>query len=222
MTDYVLDIQIDQQGLQTIASAGMSVALLQPEVYASYQIVALLSTATNNMQIAWTDALSVYTSGHELGAYAVLAINSYASAISGQTFTYDGSLITAAGTTSLAQTVQLTNKSGKSVVSGLARTVEVNGKSQGLAVTTASTLLNNGQGSFPISNQVLLTIMSGAQVGMAVPNQVLPNLSFHSRRKRSVSQISGQPPLLLDFGTNASQTVHFNDQTAEFQTGPLS
>ncbi|TDH38182.1 hypothetical protein E2A64_03410 [Pseudohoeflea suaedae] len=222
MTNYVLDIQFDQQGLQTIAGAGMSVALLQPETHATYQIVALLSTATNNMQIAWTEALSVYTSGHGLGAYSVLTINSFAAAISGQTFTYDGSLIKATGNTTLPQTVQLTNKSGATTVSGLARSFKVNGISQALAITSASSILNNGLGSFTINNQVLLTVLSGAQVGMAVPNQVLPNLSVASKRSRSFSQISGQPPLLLDFSVTTSQTVHFDDQSAQFQTGPLT
>ena len=221
MTDYTLNIQIDQSGVQTISGLRMSVALIQPQANADYQIVAVLSKPANDMQITWTSALSVYTSNYALQAYTLLKINSYGSALSGQVFKFDGSTISETGSTSLPQTVQLTNSSGAPITSGLARTFAVNGNEKALAITSASSLLNSGLGTFPIADQVLLTVMSGAEVGMALPKEVLPNLSIYSRQV--APQISGQPPLLIDFSASTtSQTVHFDDESATFRPGELT
>ena len=226
MTNYSLDIQIDQAGLQTIAAAGYSVALLQPQLNAAYQIVAVLTSASQSMQITWTDSgsLYVYVSLYGLSDYSVLQINSSSLALSGQTFTYNGTQISATGSTSLTQTIQLTNASTGVVTSGLARVFSINGQVQPLAITSADALLTNGLGSFEISNQMLLTLMSGAQLGMALPSQVIPNFQVNQRRKRSVAAVTVQPPLLLDFsaGNAAAQTVHFNDQTGSFVQGSLT
>ena len=226
MTNYSLDIQIDQAGLQTIAAAGYSVALLQPQLNAAYQIVAVLTSASQSMQITWTDSgsLYVYVSLYGLSDYSVLQINSSSLALSGQTFTYNGTQISATGSTSLAQTIQLTNASTGMVTSGLARVFSINGQAQSPSITSADALLTNGLGSFEISNQMLLTLMSGAQLGMALPSQVIPNFQVNQRRKRSVAAVTVQPPLLLDFsaGNAAAQTVHFNDQTGSFVQGSLT
>ncbi|MCZ4287817.1 hypothetical protein [Hoeflea alexandrii] len=224
MTNYSLDIQIDQAGLQTIAAAGYSVALLQPQLNADYQIVAVLTSASGTMQVTWTDSGSIYVSLYALSDYSVLQINSSISALSGQTFTYNGTQISATGSTSLAQTIQLTNASTGMVTSGLARAFSINGQVQPLAITSADVLLTNGLGSFEISNQMLLTLMSGAQLGMALPSQVIPNFQVNQRRKRNVAAVTVQPPLLLDFsaGNAAAQTVHFNDQTGSFVPGSLT
>lgn len=226
MTNYSLDIQIDQAGLQTIAAAGYSVALLQPQLNAAYQIVAVLTSASQSMQITWIDSgsLYVYVSLYGLSDYSVLQINSSSLALSGQTFTYNGTQISATGSTSLAQTIQLTNASTGMVTSGLARIFSINGQAQSPAIASADALLTNGLGSFEISNQMLLTLMSGAQLGMALPSQVIPNFQVNQRRKRSVAAVTVQPPLLLDFsaGNAAAQTVHFNDQTGSFVQGSLT
>ena len=93
MTDFSLEIQIDEAGLQAISDAGMSVALLQPQLLADYQIVALLTSATSNMCISWTGSVWVYTSSYSLEAYSTLHINSQQPALSGQVFTFNGSTI---------------------------------------------------------------------------------------------------------------------------------
>jgi hypothetical protein len=222
MTDYTLEIQIDQAGLQTIAGAGYSVALLQPQLNAAYQIVAVLTSATGTIQITWTDSGSVYVSLYDLSDYSVLEINSSSVALSGQAFSYDGSQITTTGSTSLPETIQLTNGSGRTVASGLARVFSVNDQTQPLAITSAVSLLNNALGSFEISNQLLLTLMSGAQLGMALPSQTIPDFQVDQPQERIVAAVTVQPPLLLDFSTgDASQTVHFDDQSNFFVPGAL-
>lgn len=222
MTSFSLEIQIDQAGLQSISTAGMSVALLQPQSMANYQIVALLPASTGTIYVTWTDAISVYTSSYSLQAYGTLQINSHVPALSGQKFTFDGTFITPSGTTSLPQTIQLTNASGASITSGVATTFQVNQQSQGLAITTASSLLNNGQGSFQISNQVMLTLLGGAQVGMALPTQVFPGSQTKFSPFISFYQVTVQRPLTLDFSAaTPSQTVHFDDQASMFVVGSL-
>lgn len=165
MTDFQLTITIDNAGLQTISEAGMSVALLQLQQPATYQIVALLPAATNTILISWTDALSVYVSSTSLQAYSVLQINSQAQALSGQVFTFNGSYISPTGSTDLANTIQLSNGSLQTVTAGLARAFNVNGQLQNLAITTASSLLINGLGSFEIGNQFALTLLGGGKSG---------------------------------------------------------
>lgn len=120
----------------------------------------------------------------------------------------------------LPNTVQLTNNSGSTLTSGLAKVFVINDGPRALAITTASSLLNHGQGSFQISNKFILTLLGGAQIGMAIPNQAIPD--FNSQSKKSMSQqITAQPPLLLDFTSNTEQTVHFDDQQNIFVTGDL-
>ncbi|MEM5473245.1 hypothetical protein WNZ14_16060 [Hoeflea sp. AS60] len=222
MTDYFLEIQIDQAGLQTIANSGMSVALLQPQQNATYQIVAVLTSATGTMQIRWTDDEFVYASAYGLSAYSVPQINSSNSALSGQVFTYNGSLITQTGSTSMAKTIQVSNGSGSSATCGLARVFTVNGQAQSLAITCAASLLANGLGSFEISNQILLTLLGNAQLGMALPSDAIPNFKVSRMRKRSMAVVTVQPPLILDFdASHAAQNVHFDDQNGSFVAGPL-
>lgn len=221
MTYFSLEIQIDQAGLQTISSADMSVALLQPQDTAECQIVALMTTASSAIYISWTDSLSVYTSSYSLQPYRTLQINSQSPAVSGQTFAFDGSTISKTGTTVLPNTVQLTNSSGNTLTSGLAKVFDIDGTIQPLAITTASSVLANGQGSFQISNKFILTLLGGAQLGMAIPSQVIPG--FNAQSKQFISQVTAQPPLLLDFTTtNASQTVYFDDQQNVFVIGSMA
>lgn len=222
MTDFSLEIQIDTAGLQTIANAGMSVAILVPQAQAAYQIVALQTSASSTIHIDWSDANSIYVSVYDLQAYAIPMISTSQAALPGQVFTYDGAAISQTGSTSLPGTLQLTNSSGGTVTSGLSQVFTVNGQAQPEAITTASSILNNGLGSFQFSNQILLTLLGGAQTGMAVPSQVIPGIQSKQKRKRSVPQISVQPPLILDFtSSNATQTVHFNDLNNQFINGAL-
>ncbi|WP_394689827.1 hypothetical protein [Hoeflea sp.] len=220
MTDYLLEIQIDQAGVQAIAGSGMSIAILLPQQNAAYQIVAVLTSATNTIHVEWTDALSVYVSQYSLTAYSVPMINNSSAALSGQVFTYNSTTITQTGSTSLADTVQLSNASGGTITSGLARVYTINGQTQDLAITSAASLLNSVLGSFTISGQLLLTLLGGAQAGMALPTQTIP--SFGTVQKRSIPQVAVAQPLLLDFtASNNSQTVHFNDQSNTFIKGGL-
>jgi tRNA A37 threonylcarbamoyladenosine synthetase subunit TsaC/SUA5/YrdC len=83
-------------------------------------------------------------------------------------------------------------------------------------------VLNNGQGSFQISNEIMLTLLGGVQPGMAIPSQIIPDFQSKSQHERNTSQITAQPPLILDFNTsNATQTVHFDDQNNMFVLGSL-
>ncbi len=221
MTDYSLEIQIDQAGVQAIAGSGMSIAILLPQQNAAYQMVAVLTSATNTIYVEWTDDLSVYVSQYSLTAYSVPMINNSSPALSGQVFTYNSTAITQTGSTSLADTVQLSNASGGTITSGLARVFTINGQTQDPAITSAASLLNGILGSFEISGQILLTLLGGAQSGMALPSQAIPG--SHAMRKRSIPLVTVSQPLLLDFtASNNSQTVHFNDQSNTFIKGPLS
>lgn len=223
MSGYTLQIQIDTAGLQTIADAKMSVAILQPQHSSNYQIVALLMTPANTIYVTWSDSQLVYSSSYGLQAYTVLQINSQASALSGQIFSFNGSTITQSGTTDLPDTVQLANSSGSTITSGLARAFGINGTTQSPTILTASSLLPNGLGSFEIGNEIMLTLLGGAEQGMAIPSQVIPNFSATKRKARNVPQITAQAPLILNFSaSNPSQTVHFDDQNAVFVAGSLT
>jgi hypothetical protein len=219
MSGYALDIQIDNAGLQTISSAKMSVALLKPQPFSDCQIVTLLMSAANNLQVGWSDTQLVYSSSYPLQPYGVLKINSQATALPGQTFDFNGSMISQSGTNDLPDTVQLSNSSQNTIASGLARIFSVNGTQQAPAILSASSLLPYGLGSFETGNEIMLTLLSGAEAGMVIPSQVLPN---YATGARSSSQITAQPPLILNFSSsNAAQTVHFDDQNNMFVIGSL-
>lgn len=223
MTVYTLTIEIDPAGLQAISDAGLSIALLQPQQNAAYQIVAVLTSAASTVYISWTDAELVYVSLYSLSAYSVLNINSSHSALTGQSFTYDGQSIATSGSTTLPDTIQLLNSSGSIVASGLAKDFSVNGHNQATAITSATSLLQSGLGSFEVANKMMLTLLGGAQLGMALPSQTIPDFAQHRTRKRSIPAVSVQPPLMLDFTTgNATQTVHFDDQNGVFVNGGLT
>ncbi|MFK3780184.1 hypothetical protein [Agrobacterium sp. NPDC089420] len=222
MSGYALDIQIDNAGLETISSAKMSVALLKPQPSSDYQIVTLLMSAANNLQVGWSDTQLVYSSSYLLQPYTVLKINSQATALPGQTFDFNGSMISQSGTNNLPDTVQLSNSSQSTIVSGLARVFSINGAQQAPAILSAASILPYGLGSFEIGNAIMLTLLSGAEAGLVIPSQVLPNYAAGARKAQSSSQIAAQPPLILDFSSsNAAQTVHFDDQSNMFVAGGL-
>lgn len=222
MSGYALDIQIDNAGLQTISSAKMSVALLKPQPFSDYQIVALLISAANNLQVGWTDTQLVYSSSYVLQPYTVLQINSQANALPGQTFDFNGSMISQSGTNDLPGTVQLSNSSQNTISSGLARIFSVNGTQQAPAILNASSILPSGLGSFETENEIMLTLLSGAEAGMVIPSQVLPNYAASTHKAQSSTQIAAQSPLILDFSSSkATQTVHFDDQNNMFVLGGL-
>lgn len=223
MTAYSLEINIDQAGLDAIAGADLSVALLQPQENAAYQMVAVLTSALGTMHISWTDSESIFVSVYSLTAYSVPQIAESKAALSGQKFTYDGVAITQSGSTSLPETIQLDNNSGSSVTSGLARSFTVNGSVEPVTITSATSVLQKGLASFQMSNTMLLTLLGGAQLGMALPSQTIPGFQQHQVHKRSIPAVSVQPPLLLDFTAgNTSRTVHYDDLNNTFVEGPLA
>ena len=220
MTNFSLTIKIDNNGLQNISNTGMSVALLQPDNMSKYQIVAVQPPTANNIFVNWTDSVSVYSSSQSLKADTVLKINSYTTALSGKKYSFDGSSIVDTGQTGFDGNVQLINSSSSSVTAGLATTFTVNEQVQPLAITTASSLLNGGQGTFQISNQFWLTLLGNTLVGMAVPTPAIPDPPpFFSNFALAVA-ITAQPPLALDFSnSNATQTVHYDDTQNVFVAG---
>lgn len=222
MTNFSLKIEIDNKGVETIGDAGLSVALLEADYQSKYQVVAVLTAPTNNIYIDWTDSVSAYCSSQHLEAYADLNINSSAAAVSGGIYAFNGSLISYSGASGLSDAVQLKNSSGNTVTAGLAKTFEVNQQGQPSAITTASSLLNNGLGTFQISNTVMLTLLGDAQEGMVIPTKVVPSFPARSINMIGPTGITAQPPLILKFTDgNASQTAHFDDQANVFVAGAL-
>lgn len=221
MSNFALDIQIDNAGLQAISDANAAIAILEPQSTSKYRIVALQPPATNKLQIGWSNTQLVYASSYPLQPYTVLQINSQAAALSGQVFDFDGSTISQSGATGLAGAVQLTNSSQKTITSGLAREFIVNGTKEAPAILSAVSILPNGLGSFEIENRIMLTLLSGASVGMVIPAQVLPQRSTPAAKAPNAF-VAAQPPLILDFSAaTPTQTAHFDDVNDVFVAGAL-
>ncbi|HWU62055.1 MAG TPA: hypothetical protein VN112_08545 [Ensifer sp.] len=223
MSAYALDIQIGDEGLRTISRAKMSVALLEHQRDLDYQIVALMTPATNHLQISWTDAHLVYSSAYAVEAYTVLRINSQSTALSGRTFDFDGSALKQHGTSGLPGAVQFTNSSRNMITAGLARTFKVNGSEAAPTILSAVPVLPNGLGTLQFGMEIMLTLLSGTRVGMVIPSQAIPGYSTTTRLPQSAHQIAAQPPLVLNFSAgSATQTVHFDTANNVFVTGSLS
>lgn len=216
MTTFQLQITIDSAGLQTLSGTGASIAILVPQSSSANQIVAVLTAPLNNTQITWTDSFAVYTSSYSLQPYSVLKINSQQTAYAGLAYSFNGSLISQSGSAASQDCIQLTNDAGATVTAGLAKTFTVGGQQQAAAITTASSLLPTGLGTFSVSNQIMVTLMTGAEVGMAVPTGAFPGLGSISK-KRTVPQVTVQPPLFLTFSaSNSIQSICLNDQNCQF------
>ncbi|MCJ8507383.1 hypothetical protein MUU53_05580 [Rhizobium lemnae] len=217
MTNFLLNISVDNDGIKTINAAGGSIAILVPQASSYYQIVAVLISPLNSIQVAWTDTLTVYTSSTQLSTDQIIPINSSEIAYLGLAYAFNGSVISAAGQAGAQGIVQLTNGSGSTVTTGLAKVFTVNSQTQAPAATTASSLMVQGLATFWPTNDIMITVMSGAAVGMAVPTYSFPDFSA-SYDNRLTGQVTIQPPLILSFSaSNATQSIIFNDTTCQFQ-----
>lgn len=222
MSGYSLEIQIDTSGVKQISGADLSVALLHTQDQSDYLIVGPTMPASNTIMITWDTTQSVYTSQYDLAPYEVLMINNGISALEQQVYTYDGSGIQLTGSTTAPETIQLRNKSGAQVTSGLAKPFTINSQPQGTTIMTALTLLNNGLASYPISETYLLTVMGEVETGMAVPKDTIPTTMMVNLPTYNTSKVSAQPALALDFtAANQSQTVHYETSLSCFQNGAL-
>ncbi|WP_149108118.1 hypothetical protein [Microcystis aeruginosa] len=212
MTKFTLNIEIDLAGIKSLTNAQMSVAMLQVDPDSQYLVVGVLTNPTQKITISWDDSVYVYTSGSPLQGYKTLEINSWKQASSGNLYSFNGSLITDRGSGQVPQgSVQIENKNNSSnpITTGLAKYFTVNDQKLPLAIMTASSLLYNGLGTFPISNNFWLTALSNSSQGQVIPRQVIPMLMPMA--------LAAQPGLLLKFSdANAVQQVRYDDQNNQF------
>ncbi|WP_137134243.1 hypothetical protein [Rhizobium sp. FKY42] len=215
--NFLLNISVDNDGIKTINAAGGSIAILVPQASSYYQVVAVLISPLNSIQVSWTDALTVYTSSTQLSTDQVVPINSSETAYLGLAYAFNGTMISAAGQAGAQSIVQLTNESQDTVTTGLANVFTVNSQAQSPAVTTASSLMVQGLATLWPTNDIMVTVMSGAAVGMAVPTYAFPQFSA-IYDKRLTGQVTVQPPIVLSFSaSNATQSVKFDNTTGQFQ-----
>jgi len=209
MSQFTLTINFTDQGLKTLSNSSLKVAMMQAAPNSNYQVVALLATPQQIMQITWLDTTTlVYISlTNPIKPDTVLHINSKEPATTGLSYVYNGVLITDEGQ-GLGGSVQLTNGApSTAITAGLANTFTVNGADQGPAILTADSLPYNGLGTFPISSSFILTTLSGdLSVGYVIPTGAIPY----------VSGIVAQPALPIDFSINQTQAARFDDKNNQF------
>jgi hypothetical protein len=217
VTNFLLNIAFDVDGIQALSTTGGSVAILVPQASSQYQVVAVLTAPLMNIQVTWSDTLTVYTSSTQLSTNQVVPINSWESAVLGNAYTFNGSLISSAGAAGAQSIVQLTNASGSTITTGLANTFTVNSQTQSLAITTAMSLLVQGLATFWPTNDIMVTVMSNAAVGMAVPTYAFPPSSATC----DISLAEGvtvQPPITLSFSaSDATQSITYRDAKGQFE-----
>ena len=217
MTNFLLNISVDNDGIKTINAAGGSIAILMPQASSYYQVVAVLIAPLSSIQVTWSDALTVYTSSTQLSTDQVIPINSSETAYLGLAYAFNGTMISAAGQAGAQSIVQLTNESQDSVTTGLAKVFTVNSQVQSPAVITASSLMVQGLATFWPTNDIMVTVMSGAAVGMAVPTYAFPQFSAEYD-KRLAGQVTVQPPIVLSFSaSDATQSIKYNDAAGQFE-----
>jgi hypothetical protein len=217
MTTFKLTISIDEQGLNNLHSADMSVTMFQADSYSDWQIIAVLAEPQQTMDITWDGkAAWVYISNYTIEDFKTLYINTSNPALYGNYYTYNGSQISLSNQGS-SGSVHLTNQGNTSVTAGLANKFSINNRDQEQpSILTAESLLLYGMGTFPANNNFYLTaIANSLEVGMVIPKDAIP--LANSAAYSTSSRIAVQPPLLLSFSTSlASQSVQFDAQLNQF------
>jgi hypothetical protein len=218
MAQFMLNINFTPEGLFSLSSAMMSVAMLQAAPDSAYQIVAILTQPQQSMRITWQDSAFVYTSANSIQEYSILHINNSWEVMGECLYAIDRSQISLIKE-GLTRSVQITNQdasNNSAVTAGLATAFSVNNGKPSLSILTAESLLYNGTGTFQMSNSFYLTVLSSsAKAGMVIPPHVIPDCCTSNHMKihpGEIGSLAAQPALLLGFSAASPvQNACFND-----------
>jgi hypothetical protein len=203
VTNFNLEIQIDQQGVQQLQASGQQIGIVKetnpsqlPVVWAGFP-----PQAVSN--VSWDDEYSVYASQTQIQPGAILQILSTARAQGGEIYPFNNGFFQPGqpGLPSNEYGVRNEDQGLPQLSAGLAQTAGGSAGGRLSPTGVAPALFQN--------------------VTPFTPSEILQ--VFASPQARSGEILQSVPPqaLRVDFSSQSNQTIHFNDATGTFQPGPL-
>jgi hypothetical protein len=206
MPSYSLEIQFDQAGLQTLQDASQKVSLVKATQPSALPVVWVAFTPEEDNTITWDEEYSVYASTTHIDAGATINTSSTAPAQGGRTYMFQGGdFPSSKGGLPLTQYGIFNNDSDP----------------QFAEITAGLAQVANGSGSNR-PNPLNATVVPYNENGLYTPIEKLQVFAAASMNNGLViSEVQGNA-LLIDFTTNPSQVIHYDDASNTFQLGPLS
>ena len=207
MPVYQLNIQIDEQGLNTLIQAGQLVTIVKsagggtPVVWVTFNPM-MMNTVT------WTEQYSVYASTTQIQDGAQIITQSTQPAVGGNTYTLSGGQFDNGQPGLPATQFGVTNNDPNFSVGG--NQMVTSGLYQGAIV-------NGGSTASPLNAVGIPYQQSGT---FAPSEQVQVFASYYQNNGLVISSVSALA-LRVDL-TQGPQTIHYDDASNQFAMGPLS
>lgn len=207
MTDFKLEIQIDNAGLSALNSSQQHIAIVKQGSFEGQAVVWLALHPYHDEVLAWTSSYDVFGSSEPLKTGATLDTSNHRSAESGYVYPYaDGQF--QAGTPSLPTNqygIKNVNSDHTAITAGLAQSAVLTEDDQSsdlYSAIVAVTLQYQFTGAFAIIDKIQVFPMAGVSSG-----QVISEISSNA--------------LTVDFTSVYTQVIHYDDASGRFVAGPL-
>ncbi|MGH3680224.1 MAG: hypothetical protein ACRDT2_08230 [Natronosporangium sp.] len=207
MSTYELTIQFDNQGLATINAASQLVTLVK-SVGNGRPVAWVAFHPMESNQVTWTETYSVYSSTTQIQDGAQIQTQSTQPAVGGNTYTFAAGQFGIGQANLPAASYGVTDNDPNFEVDGVQ--MITSGLYQGAVV--------NGQATQSPLNAVAVPYL---ETGQFTPVEVVQVFaSSYQSNGLVISAVSSQA-LTVDFTSQLTQTIHYNDATNQFAAGAL-
>lgn len=222
MPTWQLTIQIDNPGLRALSQSGQKVALVKSTSHARYAVVWLTAVPSQTINIGWKGDYRVYAATTALSPGGVIGEPiATGTALAGNIYTLSGGSFDGGRSGAGAAVVGVRNqdeevKIGQTamIVGGVQEAATVNSQSV-WGFLDAQQVLYNERAFCDLSEQVLVFPAAGAQTGTLLDQSWLQNSGAFT------DDVTVGVPLSLDMtSSGGDRTIHFDDETYSFVTGP--
>lgn len=229
---FSLTIEIDSTGLTNLNTAGQQIGIttcFQIPSDLAVVWVAFRPTLTNT--VTWQDDFSVVAQLGVSGVGSRLTVNASDPASGGNTYPFRGGQFQSPTSGLPLSQYAVDNQQGSTITAGVARSVTANGTPFDTLPLNGDILLNGDTGFSTPLDQILVYTASSLQNGLVLDSTTLssnPRFTSLICRGRAgilqpfTAQIAVGTPLLVDFSSQATQTIHYADNTNAFAPGPLA
>lgn len=206
MPTYQLNIQVDASGLSTIAAAGQAITIVksvgsgQPVSWVSFQPM-------ENNTVTWTEVYSVYASSTKIQEGAKIVTLSTVPAAGGNSYRLSGGKFETGEPTLAASSYGVANEDSGVKIDGLQ--IATCGLYQGAVVNGQSDSSPLNAVAVPYNENALFTPIERVQVFTS---------STHSNGL-VISTVASEA-LAVDFTTQLTQSIYYNDATNQFALQP--
>lgn len=202
MSNFSIQVQFDQNGLQQFLSAGWSVGFNQ-QVQGGQPVSWIAFRPMQNNQVDWQEQYSIYVSNTQLMAGALIQVMTQMPAQPGNVYSFENGMF---GPPQPGPSGGFGIRNGSSAPGQLAGGITLQGNVNGMTLggpITAAPLPPQFQQVFTPQNVVEVFAFPNGRGGVFMP------------------PMAGSP-LTVAMGGNPSQTIHWDSTQQRFVPGPLS